>query len=101
MEDEKYAEELDVAVKAVHMACSLCGRVQRGLISRTSDEVKSKDDDSPVTVAGISLFILAVLEFKVVGLSGLFGFCPFGRPFKWDVAIGSASMSVSQICWIP
>ncbi|KAI3427538.1 uncharacterized protein J3R85_009366 [Psidium guajava] len=51
MEDETYAKELDVAVKAVHMACSLCRRVQHGLISRTSDEIKSKEDDSPVTVA--------------------------------------------------
>ncbi|KAK3427037.1 hypothetical protein EUGRSUZ_F03343 [Eucalyptus grandis] len=51
MEDEKYAKELDVAVKAVHMACSLCRGVQRGLVSRAGDAVKSKEDDSPVTVA--------------------------------------------------
>lgn len=53
MEAEKYSEELDVAVRAVHLACSLCQRVQEGLVSTSSDHVKSKDDDSPVTVAGI------------------------------------------------
>lgn len=53
--DESYAKELDVAVKAVHMACSLCQRVQRRLIlaaAVSGDHVLSKDDDSPVTVAG-------------------------------------------------
>lgn len=47
-----YSKELDVAVRVVHMACSLCQRVQEGLASTSSDQVKSKDDDSPVTVAG-------------------------------------------------
>lgn len=53
--DERYAKELDVAVKAVHMACSLCQRVQQRLLSAATvsgDHVLSKDDDSPVTVAG-------------------------------------------------
>lgn len=53
MEAENYSEELDVAVRVVHLACSLCQRVQEGLVSASSDHVKSKDDDSPVTVAGI------------------------------------------------
>lgn len=55
MEAEKYSEELDVAVRAVHLACSLCQRVQEGLVSTSSDHVKSKDDDSPVTVADWSV----------------------------------------------
>jgi 3'(2'), 5'-bisphosphate nucleotidase len=54
MEDDKYAKELDVAVRVVHMACSLCQRVQEGLVSASSDQVKSKVDDSPVTIAGTS-----------------------------------------------
>lgn len=53
MEDDKYAKELDVAVRAVHMACALCQRVQEGLVSASTDQVKSKDDDSPVTIAGL------------------------------------------------
>ncbi|KAK9269729.1 hypothetical protein L1049_001507 [Liquidambar formosana] len=55
MEDEKYSKELDVAVRVVHMACNLCQRVQEGLISKSSEQVKSKDDDSPVTVADWSV----------------------------------------------
>ncbi|GLT77015.1 hypothetical protein SLA2020_486410 [Shorea laevis] len=55
MEIEKYSKELDVAVRVVHMACSLCQRVQEGLVSTSSDQVKSKDDDSPVTVADWSV----------------------------------------------
>lgn len=46
-------KQLDIAVRVVQMACSLCRRVQRGLVSTSGDNhVKSKDDDSPVTVAG-------------------------------------------------
>ncbi|PON70989.1 3(2),5 -bisphosphate nucleotidase HAL [Parasponia andersonii] len=49
-------KELDVAVRAVQMACSLCQRVQDGLISRTGgNEIQSKDDNSPVTVADWSV----------------------------------------------
>ncbi|KAK9938192.1 hypothetical protein M0R45_014945 [Rubus argutus] len=55
MEDDKYAKELDVAVRVVHMACSLCQRVQEGLVSASSDQVKSKVDDSPVTIADWSV----------------------------------------------
>ncbi|TQD69356.1 hypothetical protein C1H46_045111 [Malus baccata] len=47
-----YSQELDVAVRAVQLACSLCQRVQNSLISKNSDGVQSKDDNSPVTVAG-------------------------------------------------
>lgn len=53
MGSENYSKELDVAVRVVHMACSLCQRVQEGLVSvEKSEQVKSKDDDSPVTIAG-------------------------------------------------
>jgi len=51
-DDEEYSKELDVAVRAVQMACSLCQRVQESLISKTNHQVQSKDDNSPVTVAG-------------------------------------------------
>ncbi|XP_061363054.1 PAP-specific phosphatase HAL2-like [Gastrolobium bilobum] len=54
---EDYSKELDVAVRAVQMACSLCQRVQDTLISntRTNHQVHSKDDNSPVTVADWSV----------------------------------------------
>lgn len=93
MGDEKYAKELDVAVKAVHMACSLCRRVQHGLISRTGDEVKSKDDDSPVTVAGISLFFSPVLEFKAFDLCDHMGCSSFTH-------LVVLSNGMLQIFWI-
>ncbi|KAJ1434783.1 Inositol monophosphatase-like [Sesbania bispinosa] len=51
---EEYSKELDVAVRAVQMACSLCQRVQENLISKTH-QVQSKDDNSPVTVADWSV----------------------------------------------
>lgn len=53
MEEDKYAKELEVAVRVVHVACALCGRVQERLLETSNDHVLSKDDDSPVTVAGI------------------------------------------------
>lgn len=53
MGDPKYSNELDIAVRVVHMACCLCQRVQESLVSTTDVQVRSKDDDSPVTVAGI------------------------------------------------
>lgn len=52
MENQKYSIELNVAVRVVHMACSLCEKVQKQLLSTNPDQVKSKDDDSLVTVAG-------------------------------------------------
>lgn len=55
MEAETYSKELDVAVRVVQMACSLCQRVQSELVERKRDEIKSKDDDSPVTIAGCAL----------------------------------------------
>jgi len=55
MEGEKYGRELEIAVRIVHVACALCGRVQEKLLAT---EVVSKDDDSPVTVAGFFIFNL-------------------------------------------
>ncbi|KAK9688995.1 hypothetical protein RND81_09G026800 [Saponaria officinalis] len=49
------SKELDVAVKVVHLVCSLCQRVQTSLLSSNVDQVKSKDDDSLVTVADYSV----------------------------------------------
>lgn len=61
MEEGKYAKELDVAVRVVHMACSLCQRVQQKLVSSSDDgHVKSKDDDSPVTVAGVCIELVSI-----------------------------------------
>ncbi|KAL8167332.1 hypothetical protein V2J09_008831 [Rumex salicifolius] len=53
--EEDYVKELDVAVRVVHLACSLCQRVQRNLLPSDGDQVKSKDDDSLVTVADFSV----------------------------------------------
>ncbi|KAF7836759.1 PAP-specific phosphatase HAL2-like [Senna tora] len=55
MEKDKYTKELEVAVRVVHVACDLCGRVQERLLSANIDHVVSKDDDSPVTVADLSV----------------------------------------------
>lgn len=71
---EKYSEELEVAVKAVHMACLLCKGVQESLIARSDERVQSKDDDSPVTVAGKSA--AALVLFSAILFIYLFG--------KWD-----------------
>lgn len=64
MENEEYSKELNVAVRVVHMACSLCEKVQKQLISTNSDQVMSKDDDSLVTVAGIESLILELGLFS-------------------------------------
>lgn len=54
--DEKYGKELEIAVKAVHIACLLCQKVQENLIfngdNDNDDGVQAKDDSSPVTIAG-------------------------------------------------
>lgn len=73
MEAEKYSKELDVAVRLVQMACSLCQRVQTQLVGRTRDEIKSKDDDSPVTVAGCAFLLF--FFFGWCGLFNLFLLC--------------------------
>lgn len=56
---DELSKEVEVAVKAVHMACMLCQRVQECLVSETHEstdqQVQSKDDNSPVTVADWSV----------------------------------------------
>ncbi|KAM3362418.1 PAP-specific phosphatase HAL2-like [Capsicum galapagoense] len=52
---EGYSKELEIAVRAVHMACLLCQRVQENLLSESSQLVHSKDDNSPVTIADWSV----------------------------------------------
>ncbi|KMS96773.1 hypothetical protein BVRB_8g199560 [Beta vulgaris subsp. vulgaris] len=52
---DNYSNELDVAVKAVQMACSLCQRVQKSLLSKSTSLVQSKDDNSLVTIADWSV----------------------------------------------
>ncbi|KAL6201132.1 hypothetical protein ACLB2K_024847 [Fragaria x ananassa] len=47
--------DLEIAVRAVQMACSLCQKVQDSLVSKSGAVVQSKDDNSPVTVADWSV----------------------------------------------
>ncbi|KAF8049691.1 hypothetical protein N665_2148s0004 [Sinapis alba] len=62
---EFLAREMDTAVRVVHLASSLCVKVQEKLRlpSSTNGHVKSKDDDSPVTVAdwGVQAIVSWVL----------------------------------------
>lgn len=52
-EAEEYSSELDIAVRAVQLACSLCQKMQDTLSkSRSKDQVPTMDDNFPVTVAG-------------------------------------------------
>lgn len=60
-EGERYSRELDVAVRAVQIACWICQKVQDTLVFKGNDsnsgggddkQVHSKDDNSPVTIAG-------------------------------------------------
>lgn len=51
MESRKLSIEMDVAVRVVQMACSLCQKVQDGIVEMKKDQIQAKDDDSPVTVA--------------------------------------------------
>ncbi|MFQ6621291.1 hypothetical protein Gotur_002230 [Gossypium turneri] len=53
--NDKYGKELNLAVRIVHMACSLCQKVQQSLVSAASGHVLAKDDDSPVTIADWSV----------------------------------------------
>ncbi|XP_076942755.1 3',5'-bisphosphate nucleotidase AHL-like [Bidens hawaiensis] len=55
VEVESYVKELEVAVKAVHVACLLCQKVQEDLIFNGGDNVQAKDDNSPVTIADWSV----------------------------------------------
>ncbi|KVI10518.1 Inositol monophosphatase [Cynara cardunculus var. scolymus] len=64
----KYAKELEVGVRVVQLVCCLCQKVQKGSIGPNPDQVISKDDDSPVTVADWS--VQATVSWM---LSELFG----------------------------
>eukprot|EP00262_Sarcandra_glabra_P010398 TRINITY_DN25671_c0_g1_i1.p1 TRINITY_DN25671_c0_g1~~TRINITY_DN25671_c0_g1_i1.p1 ORF type:complete len:441 (+),score=55.86 TRINITY_DN25671_c0_g1_i1:128-1450(+) len=55
MAEPKFSNEMEIAVRVVQMACSLCQRVQESLMKTSSRLVESKDDDSPVTVADWSV----------------------------------------------
>ena len=66
---DRYSKELAVAVRAVQMACSLCQKVQDSLISKTNTAVHSKDDNSPVTLAGISITLLLLSSSSEWGSS--------------------------------
>lgn len=54
--NNNYSKELDIAVSAVQLACSLCQRLQEDFVLATNtchNQIESKGDLSPVTVAGI------------------------------------------------
>lgn len=91
-------KELDVAVRVVQMACSLCRRVQMGLVSTSGDDhFKSKDDDSPVTVAGTSIFYL--LSIALISFSFfLFPFFFFWFLGIWTIYI--CYVSLLLIYWL-
>uniref|UniRef100_A0A1J3CGA8 3'(2'),5'-bisphosphate nucleotidase n=1 Tax=Noccaea caerulescens TaxID=107243 RepID=A0A1J3CGA8_NOCCA len=68
---ESLETEMDTAVRVVHLASSLCVKVQEKLrlpSSTNNGHVKSKDDDSPVTVAdwGVQAIVSWVLA-EVLG----------------------------------
>nr|DAD47741.1 TPA_asm: hypothetical protein HUJ06_017678 [Nelumbo nucifera] len=99
-ETEEHSTELDVAVRIVQMACFLCQRVQESLISKGNNQVKSKDDNSPVTVAGNCIdclqngFFLVILYALLcatyfssitVTLNGTLAFILFFIIFFWRV----------------
>lgn len=78
MENNKYAKELEVGVKVVQMACSLCKTVQKGVVSGSFNQVKSKNDDSPVTVAG-NFFIIHTSNGYMLRLHIPFKYCLFAH----------------------
>lgn len=81
LSSDKYFKELEIAVKAVQMACWLCQRIQQSLLSKTNDHVQSKDDNSPVTIAGNSFTLfLKWAPVKVCSLYLLLLFCWFSTP---------------------
>ncbi|XP_065879678.1 3',5'-bisphosphate nucleotidase AHL-like [Euphorbia lathyris] len=52
---ERYSKELEIAVRAVQLACSLCQKVQENVVAKSDGQVKSKGDNSLVTVADWSV----------------------------------------------
>jgi len=56
--NNNYSKELDIAVSAVQLACSLCQRLQEDFVLATNtchNQIESKGDLSPVTVADWSV----------------------------------------------
>lgn len=84
----QYFEELEVAVKAVHMACLLCEKIQESLVSSGHGQVCSKHDDSPVTVADWS--VQAIVSWV---LSQAFGSDDLSIVAEEDVEVLSKSGS--------
>lgn len=80
---DNYSKELEVAVRAVHMACLLCQIVQESLVSSGNDQVQSKPDNSPVTIAGNSAIICCFDTF--VFLLGWFLIVYFEIEFLWVI----------------
>ncbi|KAJ0267124.1 PAP-specific phosphatase HAL2-like [Hirschfeldia incana] len=76
MAEESLATEMETAVRVVHLASSLCVKVQEKLRLPSSTNggghIKSKDDDSPVTVAdwGVQAIVSWVLA-EVFGTQNL------------------------------
>ncbi|TKY59291.1 PAP-specific phosphatase HAL2 [Spatholobus suberectus] len=63
-EPEEYCKELDVAVRAVQMACFLCQKLQDTLVSMS----RSNHHNSPATVAGWSVkAIVSWILFECLG----------------------------------
>ncbi|XP_057962043.1 PAP-specific phosphatase HAL2-like [Malania oleifera] len=56
-EEEKYGRELDIAIRAVQMACALCRNLQHTLNSTSTNYLRanSEEDISPLTIAGYSV----------------------------------------------
>ncbi|KAK6133426.1 hypothetical protein DH2020_032838 [Rehmannia glutinosa] len=92
MDLEKYSRELEIAVKAVHMACLLCQRVQQSLLAKNNGHVQSKDDDSPVTVADWS--VQAIVSWV---LSEAFGSKNVSIVAEEDVQVLSKSDSIQLL----
>ena len=77
-----YAREMEVAVRVVQVACTLCQRVQDSLLHPSADaggRVHSKLDRSPVTVAG-SYSLLIPTSFPT--LRGFQVLTPFSRDLQ-------------------
>ncbi|KAL2944097.1 PAP-specific phosphatase HAL2-like [Bienertia sinuspersici] len=73
MEEGEFSVELDLAVRIVHLVCTLCQKVQKSLLSTGAHQINSKDDDSLVTVAVFKLLLAGYfqnhLEAKMYPLS--------------------------------
>lgn len=88
MEAAGYEKEVEVAVRVVQMACSLCQKVQESLVRSPPDLITSKDDRSPVTVAGCpSPLPLSIPTFLVSLPSSRFLFLHYPLLFLPDTGV--------------